>query len=55
MTRPFLAPAASWQDAARVHHDMSREVAPANTTLYVAGFPVSEILVEIELDPEDVD
>jgi enamine deaminase RidA (YjgF/YER057c/UK114 family) len=51
-TRLYLAPEALWEDAARPHHDMLRSVAPANTTLYVAGFPAPGIVVEVELDAQ---
>ncbi len=52
LTRLFLAPEASWQEAARAHKDALGPVAPANTTLFVAGFPVPGVLVEIELDAQ---
>jgi enamine deaminase RidA (YjgF/YER057c/UK114 family) len=33
-----------------VHHDLFAEVAPANTTVFVSGFPPEGVLVEVEVD-----
>jgi enamine deaminase RidA (YjgF/YER057c/UK114 family) len=44
----YLAPGASWQDAAQAHREALGAVRPANTTLYVAGLIGDGFLVEIE-------
>ena len=44
----YLAPGASWQDAALAHHEALGAVRPANTMLYVAGLIGDGFLVEIE-------
>jgi enamine deaminase RidA (YjgF/YER057c/UK114 family) len=44
----YLAPGASWEQAARAHRDVLGEVAPANTMLYVGGLIGDGFLVEIE-------
>lgn len=44
----YLAPGASWEQAARAHRDMLGAVAPANTMLQVAGLIGDGFLVEIE-------
>jgi enamine deaminase RidA (YjgF/YER057c/UK114 family) len=51
-TRVYLAPEADWRGAARAHADLLGEVAPANTTLYVAGLVGDGFLVEVELDAD---
>jgi enamine deaminase RidA (YjgF/YER057c/UK114 family) len=51
-TRLYLAPGADWQGAARAHAELLGEVAPANTTLYVAGMVGDGFLVEVEVDAE---
>jgi enamine deaminase RidA (YjgF/YER057c/UK114 family) len=51
-TRIYLAPQADWREAARAHKELLGEVAPANTTLFVAGFVAEEMLVEVEVDAE---
>lgn len=50
-TRVFLAPGAGWQEAAQAHAELLGAVAPANTTLYVAGL-IGDALVEVELEAE---
>lgn len=50
-TRVFLAPGADWQQAAAAHADRLGTVAPANTTLYVAGL-IGGALVEVEVEAE---
>lgn len=50
-TRLFLAPGADWQQAAEAHAQRLAAVAPANTTLYVAGL-IGDALVEVELEAE---
>jgi enamine deaminase RidA (YjgF/YER057c/UK114 family) len=51
-TRMYLTPEADWLGAIRAHKELFVGVNPANTTLFVAGFVVPEILVEIEIDAE---
>jgi enamine deaminase RidA (YjgF/YER057c/UK114 family) len=51
-TRLYLEPGADWQGAARAHAELLGEVAPANTTLYVAGMVGDGFLVEVEVDAE---
>ena len=50
-TRLFLAPGADWQQAAAAHAERLATVAPANTTLYVAGL-IGDALVEVEVEAE---
>jgi enamine deaminase RidA (YjgF/YER057c/UK114 family) len=47
-TAVYLAPGASWQDAAQAHREALGAVRPANTMLYVAGLIGDGFLVEIE-------
>jgi enamine deaminase RidA (YjgF/YER057c/UK114 family) len=47
-TAVYLAPGASWEQAARAHRDVLGNVRPANTTLYVGGLIGDGCLVEIE-------
>jgi enamine deaminase RidA (YjgF/YER057c/UK114 family) len=49
-TRIFLAAGSDWRAAVAVHHDLFAEVAPANTTVFVSGFPPEGVLVEVEVD-----
>jgi enamine deaminase RidA (YjgF/YER057c/UK114 family) len=49
-TRMFFAPSADWRDGIRAHQEIFKGVDPANTTLFVAGFPVDGALVEVELE-----
>jgi enamine deaminase RidA (YjgF/YER057c/UK114 family) len=51
-TRIYMAPQADWREAARAHKELIGEVAPANTTFFVAGFVAEEMLVEVEVDAE---
>ena len=44
----YLAPGASWEQAARAHRDVLGAVRPANTMLYVGGLIGDGFLVEIE-------
>jgi enamine deaminase RidA (YjgF/YER057c/UK114 family) len=44
----YLAPGASWEQAAHAHRDVLGAVRPANTTLYVADLIGDGFLVEIE-------
>jgi enamine deaminase RidA (YjgF/YER057c/UK114 family) len=50
-TRIFLAPGADWREAAAAHADRLGAVAPANTTLFVAGL-IGDALVEVEVEAE---
>lgn len=50
-TRVFLAPGAVWQEAGEAHAELLGAIAPANTTLYVAGL-IGDSLVEVELEAE---
>jgi enamine deaminase RidA (YjgF/YER057c/UK114 family) len=52
-TRIFLAPGAVWQEAGEAHAALLGHVAPANTTLYVAGL-IGDSLVEVEIEAEVV-
>jgi enamine deaminase RidA (YjgF/YER057c/UK114 family) len=47
-TAVYLAPGASWEQAARAHRDVLGAVRPANTMLYVAALIGDGFLVEIE-------
>jgi enamine deaminase RidA (YjgF/YER057c/UK114 family) len=49
-TRIFLGAGEDWQASVRAHAELFREIDPANTSLYVAGFFVPGAIVEIELD-----
>lgn len=49
-SRLLLVPGADWQGAARAHAELLGDVAPANTTLYVAGLIGDGFLVEVEVD-----
>ena len=44
----YLAPAASWEQAAQAHRDVLGAVRPASTMLYVADLIGEGFLVEIE-------
>jgi enamine deaminase RidA (YjgF/YER057c/UK114 family) len=44
----YLAPGASWEQAAQAHREALGSVAPANTMLYVAGLVGDGFLVEVE-------
>lgn len=52
-TRVFLAPGADWREAAAAHADRLGAIAPANTTLFVAGL-IGGALVEVEVEAEVV-
>lgn len=49
-TRIFLVAGSDWRAAVAVHSDLFAEVAPANTTVFVSGFPPEGVLVEVEID-----
>ena len=44
----YLAPEASWEQAAQAHRDVFGAVRPANTMLYAGGLIGDGFLVEIE-------
>jgi enamine deaminase RidA (YjgF/YER057c/UK114 family) len=44
----YLAPGASWEQAARAHRDVLGDVRPASTMLYVGALIGDGFLVEIE-------
>jgi enamine deaminase RidA (YjgF/YER057c/UK114 family) len=44
----YLAPSASWEQAARAHYDVFADTRPASTMLYVANLIGEGFLVEIE-------
>jgi enamine deaminase RidA (YjgF/YER057c/UK114 family) len=44
----YLAPGASWEEAARAHRDVFADIRPASTMLYVAELIGDGFLVEIE-------
>lgn len=49
-TRIFLTPAADWLAAGEAHRQVLGDVAPANTTLFVAALVGDDLLVEVEAD-----
>jgi enamine deaminase RidA (YjgF/YER057c/UK114 family) len=49
-TRMFLVDGVDWQRAVAAHRELFGDVRPANTTLFVSGFPPEGVLVEVELD-----
>lgn len=49
-TRIFLGQGEDWAGAVRAHQELFHGIDPANTSLYVAGFFVPGVLVEIEVD-----
>ena len=49
-TRIYLAPDSDWRAAVDVHQAFFGETKPANTTLFVTGFPPAGVLVEVEVD-----
>jgi enamine deaminase RidA (YjgF/YER057c/UK114 family) len=51
-SRLYLAPGANWTEAGRAHKELLGAVAPANTTLFVAGLIGQDFLVEIGLEAE---
>jgi enamine deaminase RidA (YjgF/YER057c/UK114 family) len=51
-TRMFLAPGADWEQAAQAHRELLGDIAPANTTLFVARLIGEGLLVEVEADAE---
>jgi enamine deaminase RidA (YjgF/YER057c/UK114 family) len=53
-SRVYLAPRTDWREAGRAHAELLGDVAPANTTLFVAGFVGEGFLVEVELAAETV-
>ena len=49
-TRIFLVPGADWRRSVDAHRELFGEIAPANTTLFVAGLIPDGALVEVEVD-----
>ena len=49
-TRLLLRDGCDWHAAVRAHGELFAEIAPANTTYFVAGFIPEGVLVEVELD-----
>jgi enamine deaminase RidA (YjgF/YER057c/UK114 family) len=49
-TRIYIAAGNDWRPAVEAHRELFSGVDPANTTLFVAGFPPEGVLVEVELD-----
>jgi len=47
-TGVYLAPGASWEQAAQAHHDVFADIRPASTMLHVAELIGDGFLVEIE-------
>ncbi|MBI2238581.1 MAG: RidA family protein, partial [Actinobacteria bacterium] len=48
-TRIYLADVTRWEEAARAHGEVFRDVRPANTTVGGLTFVDPEILVEVEV------
>jgi enamine deaminase RidA (YjgF/YER057c/UK114 family) len=48
-TRIYLSDASRWEEAARAHGEVFRDVRPANTTVGGLAFVDPEILVEVEV------
>lgn len=51
-TTVFLTPTADWRTASEAHREAFADVAPANTTLYVAMLLGEGSVVEVELSAE---
>ena len=49
-TRVYFSTSADWRQGIRAHREIFKGVDPANTTLFVAGFPVADAVVEVEID-----
>jgi enamine deaminase RidA (YjgF/YER057c/UK114 family) len=49
-TRIYLAAGADWRPAVEAHRELFAGIEPANTTLFVTGFPPRGVLVEVEID-----
>ena len=49
-TRIYLVSGSDWRPAAAAHRELFSAVNPANTTVFVAGFPPEGVLVEVEVD-----
>ena len=49
-TRIYLVAGVDWRRAVEAHRELFGEVTPANTTVFVAGFPPEGVLVEVEID-----
>jgi enamine deaminase RidA (YjgF/YER057c/UK114 family) len=49
-TRIYLVAGVDWQRAIIAHREIFDDVRPANTTLFISGFPPEGVLVEVEID-----
>ena len=49
-TRIYLASGSDWRPAVEAHRELFSAVNPANTTVFVTGFPPEGVLVEVEVD-----
>jgi enamine deaminase RidA (YjgF/YER057c/UK114 family) len=49
-TRIFLGHGEDWNGAVRAHKELFEGINPANTSLFVAGFFVPGVLVEVEVE-----
>jgi enamine deaminase RidA (YjgF/YER057c/UK114 family) len=49
-TRTFLTDISRWEQAARAHGEIFRDIRPASTMVEVSGLISGEMLVEIEVD-----
>jgi enamine deaminase RidA (YjgF/YER057c/UK114 family) len=49
-TRILLVAGTDWRAAVEAHRELFSQVNPANTTLFVVGFPPEGVLVEVEID-----
>ena len=49
-TRLYLLLGTDWREAVRAHRELLAGIDPANTTLFVAGFPAEGMLVEVEIE-----
>ncbi|PBC37638.1 hypothetical protein CJ178_26645 [Rhodococcus sp. ACPA4] len=50
ITRLYLAPEASWEEASRAHSEVFALARPANTTLYVHRLIPPGALIEVEVE-----
>lgn len=50
ITRLYLAPEASWEEASRAHSEIFALARPANTTLYVHRLIPPGALIEVEVE-----
>lgn len=50
ITRMYLAPDASWEEASKAHSEMFGDHRPANTTLYIHRLIPPGALIEVEIE-----